>query len=110
MSGIVEEDNDGINSTNLFELDSARIETSDNVNNTNTGSPEVFIPTNSLHPTVVVKDPLIEIGLGLNFLAHPCPKRSGSGFISIVDRRYALKEERLMVLLLSKIGVLEILH
>ena len=110
MSGIVEEDNDGINSTNFFELDSARIETSDNVNNTSTGSPEVVIHTNTLHPTVVAEDSLIEIGLGLNFLAHPHPKRSGGSFISIAGRKYALKEERLMVLLLSKIRVLEILH
>ena len=53
MSGIVEEDNDGINSTNLFELDSTIIETLDNVNNTSTGSPKAAIPTNSLHPIVV---------------------------------------------------------
>ena len=51
MSGVVEEDNDGINITNLFELDSTRIEASDNINNTSTGSPEVVIPKNSLHST-----------------------------------------------------------
>ena len=67
-----EEDNDdGINITNLFESDSAKIETSENVSNVNTASPEVVIPTDTLHPAVLVEGPLVEIGLGLNFLAHP---------------------------------------
>ena len=90
MYDIEEEDDDGIHITNLFELDSARIETSDNVNNVSTASPEVVIPTDTLHPVVLVEDPLIEIGLSLTFLAYPLPKHSGSGCISIIDRKYTL--------------------
>ena len=92
MLGIAEAHNDRVNITLALESSSVWIRTLDNATVIPTLLPEVAIPNNIQHPTVS-KDPMIEIGQAQNFITHPRVKRSVRGNITIIDRRYALKEE-----------------
>lgn len=48
------------------------------------------------------EDPIIEMGFALNLITCPTLKRSDTGNITIIDRKYTSKEERLMTLLCIK--------
>ena len=86
---------------NVLEELNKRNSTSDSIEQHFSTAPEIVIPTE--RKTSTQKEyPLIKTGLSLDFTQFPRLKWNRTGIVQLTNRKFALKEEQMIVLLAVK--------